>query len=135
MCLWYEPLNAYSRWLWSRLVRCGFEEDCTVGVYVGVPIGAGWGTLISCLMSVFRSALICGCVVSRMYIPCRAMVLALVCMKFLYFDVGVPSVRRWQRSCVTCVLELRCTSISLAIDLIVDRKNVFTPCPCITSGA
>ena len=121
--------------MWSRLVRCGVEEDCAVGVYFGVPIGAGWGTLISCFISVFSNALSCDCVVSLMYIPCRAMVLALVCMKFLCLDWGVPSCIRWRSRCVTCVSELRCTSISLAIDWIVERKNVFTPCPCIVGGA
>ena len=47
-------------------MRCGVDDDCFVGVYFGVPIGAGWGTLISCCKSVFNIAFICGCVVSRM---------------------------------------------------------------------
>ena len=56
-------------------------------------------------------------------------------MKFVHVDIGVPSLKRWRRRCVTCEFELRCTSISLAMDWIVDKKKVLAPCPCMRAGA
>ena len=41
--VWYSPLNAYFRCVWSRSIFDGTESSVLVGVYSGLPIAAGWG--------------------------------------------------------------------------------------------
>ena len=127
--VWYSPLNAYFKCVWSRSIFDGTESSVLVGVYSGLPIAAGWGVCLSVVSQWFRIAL-CRCfVVSLRYMPWCAMSAKLVCMKFMCNVVGVPAVVLVCRISAVCELVFRCTSISLASACIVVRTNVFMLCP------